>query len=293
MSIQSILFRLGAGKSDRKRDSIIPFPTGVKQICDISYGPYGKWNLLDIYYPDDGKVHPVIVNVHGGGFVYGNKEIYKRYGMDLARRGFTVVNINYRLAPRWKFPAPLEDINNVMLWLNRESRRHYADVDRIFMVGDSAGAQLVSQYAAMLTNPRYMALFGFKRPDPSIQLRAVGLNCGLYDMKTVASQHRKGLELDYLGRKISNDDPRLDVLSAVTSHFPPAHITTACHDFLRGAAQPMFDHLHSKGVVCKLDVYGTQEDESVGHVFHINILRPEAIQCNDDQCAFFNAQIQD
>lgn len=293
MSIQSILFRLGAGKSDRKRDSIIPFPTGVKQVCDISYGPYGKWNLLDVYYPDDAIAHPVIINVHGGGFVYGNKEIYKRYGMDLARRGFTVVNINYRLAPRWKFPTPLEDINNAMLWLTRESRWYHADIDQIFMVGDSAGAQLVSQYAAMLTNPRYMSLFGLQRPDPGIQLRAVGLNCGLYDMKTVATQHRKGLELDYLGRKISNGDPRLDVLSAVTAHFPPAHITTACHDFLRSAAQPMFDHLQSKGIDSQLDVYGTEEDESIGHVFHINILTPEAIQCNDDQCTFFRAQIKD
>lgn len=288
MSIQSFLFCRGAAKSDRKRDSIIPFPSGVKQSCNISYGPHGTWNLLDVYCPEDQKCHPVIINVHGGGFVYGSKEIYKRYCMDLARRGFTVININYRLAPRWKFPTPMEDIHAVMQWLERQSRWFHADVSKICMVGDSAGAQLVSQYAAILTNPEYRKLFGLSDElGPGMKLRAVGLNCGLYDMKTVATSHRKGLELDYLGKKIPSDDPRLDVMAAITSDFPPAHITTACHDFLRGAAQPMFDRLQNKGVACKLDIYGTEEDESIGHVFHINILKPEAIACNDDQCAFF------
>lgn len=287
MSIQSILFCRGAAKSDRKRDSIIPFPTGVKQSCNISYGPHGKWNLLDIYRPADDAAYPIIVNVHGGGFVYGNKEIYKRYCMDLARRGFVVINMNYRLAPRWKFPTPMEDINSVMLWINNHDRWLHADSHKIFMVGDSAGAQLASQYAAMLTNPAYMALFGLKRPDPYIQIKAVGLNCGLYDMKSVATNQRKGLGLDYLGRKIGNADPRLDVMGAITPDFPPAHITTACHDFLRPAAQPMLEHLQSRGIDCKLDIYGSEDDETTGHVFHVNILKPEAIQCNDDQCAFF------
>ena len=287
MSLQSILFRLGAGANDRKRDKVIPFPAGVKTKCDISYGPYGKENRMDIYRPEAEGFYPIIVNVHGGGYVYGDKELYKRYCMDLARRGFVVVNPNYRLSPRWKFPAPLEDINNVMLWINRNDRHLNADVSKIFMVGDSAGAQLTSQYAAMLTNPAYMALFGLQRPDPGIQLTAVGLNCGMYDTKSIAAGERKGIHLDYMGRKLSADDPRVDVLGHITEHYPPAHITTACHDFLRPAAQPMADYLQSKGIRCTLDVYGTEEDKTIGHVFHINILTEEAISCNDQQCAYF------
>ena len=287
MSIQSILFRIGAGKSDRRRDSRIPLPAGVTQCCDISYGPHGKWNLLDVYWPEHAECCPVIVNVHGGGFVYGTKEIYKRYCMDLARRGFTVVNINYRLAPRWKFPTPLEDIHNALIWLSKDPRRYHADRSRVFMVGDSAGGQLASQYAAMLTNPEYMALFGLRAEDHDLRLSAVGLNCGLYDMRSVATSHRQGLELDYLGRKIPSDDPRLAVMDAITAQFPPAHITTACHDFLRTAAQPMADLLTARGVPCQCVCYGSEEDDTIGHVFHVNILKPEAIRCNDDQCAFF------
>ena len=287
MSFDSIMFNIGARKSDRKRDRKIPFPKGVIQIKDISYGPHRKHNLMDIYYPEGADRCPIIVSVHGGGFVYGDKELYSRYCMDLARRGFAVVNFNYRLAPRWKFPAPLEDINNVMLWLSRHAKQYHADNNYIFMVGDSAGAQLASQYAAMLTNADYMALFGLKRPIDRIRLRGVGLNCGLYDMKTVAAGERKGIHLDYLGKVITNDDPRLAVLENITSGFPPAHITTACHDFLRGNARPMCDLLQSKGVEAVCKCYGTEEDKTIGHVFHVNIILDEAIRCNDEQCAFF------
>ena len=113
MSIQSILFRIGAKKGDQKRDSQIPFPSGIQEWTNLSYGPHGSANLLDVYRPAGQDGCPIIVNIHGGGYVYGDKELYKRYSMDLARRGFAVVNINYRLAPRWKFPAPLEDITEI------------------------------------------------------------------------------------------------------------------------------------------------------------------------------------
>ena len=284
MSLTSIMFRIGAKKSDRKRDAKIPYPAGVKQWNDISYGPHGKENLLDVYRPMDGGKCPIIVNVHGGGYVYGDKELYKRYCMDLARRGFAVVNFNYRLAPRWKFPAPLEDLNNVMHWIAREGQ-WFGDTGKVFMVGDSAGAQLTSQYAAMLHNLEYMSHFRF--PHPGIFLKAIGLNCGLYDMKLIASSKRQGLELDYLGKHIPNDDPRLAVMDAITGSYPPAHITTACHDFLRPMAQPMYEHLQEKGIPCRLDCYGTEDDTSIGHVFHVNIITPTAMECNDTQCDFF------
>lgn len=287
MSLTSILFRLGASKGDRARDRRIPYPTGVNQICNLSYGPHGKSNLLDVYWPEAKECCPVIVSVHGGGYVYGDKEVYKRYCMDLARRGFTVINFNYRLAPRWKFPAPLEDLHNVMFWLHQKSRDYHADPSRIFLVGDSAGAQIVSQYAAMATNPDYMALFHFPALDSDIRIRAVGLNCGMYDMAPIAAQQRTGIHLDYLGRKLPKNDPRFAVMENITGHFPPAHITTSCHDFLRENAEPMAQFLRSKGVESVCECYGTEEDTRIGHVFHVNIILEEAIACNDAQCAFF------
>ena len=286
MSIQSILFNIGATKTDKKRDAAIPLPKGVTVCADIRYAPQGKEGLLDVYYPEGAEgALPTIVSIHGGGYVYGSKTIYQRYCMDLARRGFAAVNFNYRLAPRSKFPAPLEDANAVMQWICDNAEKYHLDPARIFLVGDSAGAQLASQYGAIYSNPQYAKLFDFAVPP--ITLRALGLNCGMYDGAKFGASPRKGLYGDYLGKKIPADDPRLFVLEAIDCTYPPAHITTASHDFLKENAEPMYRFLREKGVDAQLKCYEKPDGQELGHVFHVNIALPEAAQCNDDQCAFF------
>ena len=100
---------------DRERDKGLATPDEIRRFDDISYGPHGQANMLDVYVRKDAEgLQPTIVNVHGGGWVYGNKEIYQHYCMRLALRGFAVVNINYRLAPENRFPAAVEDINAAM-----------------------------------------------------------------------------------------------------------------------------------------------------------------------------------
>ena len=286
MSYQSIMFNIGATISDYKRDKAISLPTGITECRNISYGCHGKWNLLDVYYPD-GTTDPLptIVSIHGGGYVYGSKEIYRRYGMDMARRGFAFVNFNYRLAPRWKFPTPLWDTNSVMEWICKNAVRYHLDPHRIIVVGDSAGAQLASQYAAIATNDAYAT--AFRMPVPQISIRALGLNCGMYNPQAFLGNGTSGIARDYIGKKPDLSDPRLQVLPAIGPNFPAAHITTAHHDFLKDHAQPMYELLTERGIPCKLDCYGSQEDKSVGHVFHVTITNPEAVRCNDDAAAFF------
>ena len=286
MSLQSIMFNINASKSDKRRDAAIPLPEGVTEFRDIAYGHHGHWNLLDVYIPaGTAEPLPTIVSIHGGGYVYGSKEIYRRYGMDMARRGFAFVNFNYRLAPKWKFPTPLHDTNAVLHWVCKNAKRYHLDPARIILLGDSAGAQLTSQYAAMHTNPAYAPLFQMQMAP--VTIRCVGLFCGMYDMAARGSAERKGLALDYLGKELAPDDPRFAVLENVTEAFPPAFIATACHDFLRPCAEPMYDFLTEKGVPAQCRCYGTEEDESIGHVFHVNIPLPEARACNDEAALFF------
>ena len=289
MTLNSLMFYLSATRSDRKRDAAIPLPAGVTEFRNIAYGSHGEDNLLDVYLPEGTAAPlPTIVSIHGGGYVYGTKEIYRRYGMDMARRGFAFVNFNYRRAPKWKFPTPLADTNAVMEWILQNAHRYHLDPDRIIVLGDSAGAQLTSQYAAMQTSPEYGKLFGLKLAN--IRIRAIGLNCGLYDLKEMGAAPRKGMHKDYFG-KLPKDDPRFRCLEAITDRYPPAFITTGTEDFLRNLAQPMYDFLRSKGVEAQWKCYGREGDKNASHVFHVNILLPEAVQCNDDAAAFFKKYV--
>lgn len=290
MSLTGILFNISAARSDKKRDAAIALPEGVTEHRDISYGSHGKDNLLDVYYPEGTtKPLPTIVSIHGGGYVYGTKEIYRRYGMDMASRGFAFVNFNYRLAPKWKFPTPLADTGAVLEWVVKNQHRYHLDPDRIILVGDSAGAQLTSHYAAIHTNPDFAALFPIKMPK--VNIRAIGLFCGMYDIPAFARGQHKGLANDYLGRKFDMTDPRLNVLGAITENYPPAFVITSCCDFLREPARPMYEFLTAKGIDAEFHCYGTDEAKEVGHVFHVNIIHPEAVKCNDDAAAFFKKYV--
>lgn len=122
---------------------------------------------------------PVIVSVHGGGWGYGDKERYQYYCMSLAQQGFAVVNFSYRLASKYKFPAPLEDTNRVFVWLLAHAVRYGFDTHNVFGVGDNAGVHLLALYGACCTNPAYAALFTV-RPPAGFVPRAVALNCGVY-----------------------------------------------------------------------------------------------------------------
>lgn len=161
MSLTSMYIRYSFGKGDRKRDAGLSTPEDVKRYDDILYGRNRKWQVLDVYRPKgaEGKL-PVIVSVHGGGWVYGNKEVYQFYCMSLAQRGFAVVNFTYRLAPEYRYPAQLEDTDAVIHWIFDHKEDYGFDVNNIFAVGDSAGGHLLSVYTAMLNDRSYADYYG-------------------------------------------------------------------------------------------------------------------------------------
>ena len=102
---------------DDRRDAGVIDPENMTRFTDMPYGAYPE-NLLDVYCPDGTQgVLPTIISIHGGGWFYGSKKLYSHYCLRLAKRGFTVVNFDYRLAPEHKYPAPLEDTCKVLFWM--------------------------------------------------------------------------------------------------------------------------------------------------------------------------------
>lgn len=280
--------------ADRKRDEKRITPDNIKRFDNISYGPFGKDNLLDIYTLEStDKPMPTIVNTHGGAWVYGNKEVYQYYCMDLAKRGFTVVNINYRLAPENHFPAPLVDLNAALGFIERNASDYFIDINNIVLIGDSAGAQITSNYAAIFTNPEYAALFNIVVPD--IKIKAVGLNCGCYDGKKLYLTDEDQMFSGYIGIEKKDASAQLvemlDVAGHITSDFPPAFIITAQNDFLLPMAEPMYELLKACSVQTELKIYGSKEKKEIGHVFSVNIDLDESRICNDEQTEFFKRYV--
>lgn len=277
--------------NDAKRDAGLTISDKVN-ICDnISYGPYGKDNLLCIYSPKnaEGKL-PVIINIHGGGFFYGDKELYGLYSADMAERGFAVVVFNYRLCPENLYPAPLVDINNVAKWVLANCDELNFDSQRIYIVGDSAGGQLALNYTTILSNPDYARLFADDFEAAPFVPRAVCLNSALTNLvkDRKVSEGSKEILTAYLGsgRKIKKNIERLDVQKYIISKFPPVFVMTAPNDFLFNEAKPLHELFLSLGVKSEYHVYGEASDDWANHVFHLNLRLPAGRVCNDDEAEF-------
>lgn len=277
--------RSGCTRSDNQRDAGLTTPEDIVRTDDISYES-NRVQVMDIYCPKGtSEVLPTIVSIHGGGYVYGDKERYQYYCMSLAQRGFTVVNFTYRLAPEHRFPAPLQDTNAVMAYICAHAQQYHIDTDNLFMVGDSAGAQLCSQYSAAVTNPEYAGLLGLN--IPAFTLRAIGLNCGMY---RVDPGDARPIYRCYFGNKGARFAAEMDVLGHITANYPPSFIMSATGDFLLEEAQPMGDFLTQKGVENEVHIYGDADNRPC-HVFHCDMRSELGKRCNDEQCDFFRRHI--
>ena len=288
--------RVNWADNDAKRDAGLTTPADIIRFDNISYGVHGVDNLLDIYVPKGtNKPLPTIVNIHGGGWVYGNKEIYQYYCMGLAQRGFTVVNINYRVAPETRFPGAVEDINNALKFIEKHGAEYFADKDRLVLVGDSAGGQLVSHFATILTNEAFAKLFAFD--VAKVTVKALGLNCGTYDGRSMALRRNDEVFLEYIDCIDKTPDDalleRVDALKYMNGSFPPSYIMSAECDFLLGCAQPMYDYLTELGVPCEIKIYGDKTRPEIGHDFHVDCRLKEAKICNDNECEFFKRFVGD
>ena len=205
--------------------------------------------------------------------------------MSLSQRGFAVVNFSYRLAPKYRFPAQLEDVNAAMQFVCSHANEYFIDPNNIFFVGDSAGAQMASQYLTAATNSAYASLLGLE--IPAFTVRACALNCGFY----IADPHKDKMLLKcYLQDAAQVNAEAMNIAANITADFPPSFVMTSNGDFLRERAKPFVDLLTTKGVEAEYHEY-SPTDKELGHVFHCNMKEPYAKICNDEECAFFAAHV--
>ncbi len=126
---------------------------GVKTERDIKYGPADR-NLLDVFTPEtNASSRPVLIFIHGGGFVAGNKRnpgspFYDNIMLWAVKNGFVGVNATYRLAPQFVWPAGPEDLASVVQWVSEKIAERGGDPARIFLMGQSIGAIHVAGYVS-------------------------------------------------------------------------------------------------------------------------------------------------
>jgi len=134
---------------------------------DVEYGrPDGTPLLMDLHVPDGSGPFPAAILIHGGGFDEGSKSTNVRPLFDvLSNAGFAWYSIDYRLAPRFRFPQSREDVDSAIRWVKSNAMVYHVDVSKIAIIGESAGGFLVN-YAGTHETPetRVAAVVDFYGP---------------------------------------------------------------------------------------------------------------------------------
>lgn len=271
----------------------------VEILSDISYPSVYKNNTIDIIYPSNSDLEnplPVIYWVHGGAFVAGDKDDVTNYMIMLANEGFVIVNINYELAPKAKYPAPLIQIGEAYLYIeNSDDLYPFIDKDTIYFGGDSAGAHIAAQFINIQTNNDYVELLNTLDMTKDIKkvvnknITGAILFAGPYDFNALSNLVKSRAEKSnnkvltslisfvakrigqgYLGTlnwKGNKDFEVLSLINYVSENFPKTFLTDGRKISFEGHSKALENALKNKEV----SVTSLYHDFDLFHEYQFNL----------------------
>jgi acetyl esterase len=247
-----------------------PLRPAVATVEDLEIpGPAGLVPVR-VYEPLTPRPRPVLVYLHGGGFMIGDIGSHDGHARRVADRvGATVVNVGYRLAPEHPFPAGYDDCLAAVLWAASQQRLLGGD-GRVAVGGDSAGGNLA---AALCLELR----------DRGVALAAQFLLYPVVDLTAASDEDMSYLHAAYLGGRAElGADPRVSPIAAPDlSGLPPAVIGVAEYDELRGEGSRYAAALRAAGV----DVIFHPGPGMIHGFFGMGGVSPAADRISDELCA--------
>jgi acetyl esterase len=125
---------------------VVTLAATAAEYKDVVFATRPDGNLtLDAFVPDTPGTHPTAVIVHGGGWTRGDKQTYVQPLFPVfSQAGYAWFSVNYRLSPKHHFPDPIIDVEDAVRWVRSNAAKYNLDLDRLVLVGESAGGHLVS-----------------------------------------------------------------------------------------------------------------------------------------------------
>ena len=271
---------------------------------DIAYIDDGDANhTLDIYGVN-GKTEATktVVEVHGGGFIGGNKTTNTDHSIVFADAGYVVVTPDYSKVPRGvSFPDVIRELFTVYSWVGEHAEEYHIDTNNIFLSGDSAGGYYVLISMAIMRDPALQEYFGVTLPG--YEFSGYVATCPAADMMV----HRENLGEDKkgpaaytantIGAEILLDDElmsHMDLFNCVDpSVFNGLYMMTTPADKTTGEDVLKFDaYLTEQGVAHTLNSYESQENDLL-HVFNISHTDwVESIAANQDEIDYMESLLK-
>lgn len=272
-------------------------PPGIRSQSAVSYDPADADAWMDIHRPSsrDGTALPVIVWIHGGGYVAGSRNDVANYARLLAADGYAVVAVDYSLAPEHRYPLPVHQINRALAFLSAHADRLQLDMSRVVIAGDSAGAQLAAQLALIVTSHEYAKTMAITPAIDAQQLRGVLLFCGPLDGRSMAvspSWFAHTVMWSYYGSAApSPAHDTFSIVPRITRDFPPAFITVGNGDPLAPQSLALADALRREGVTVDTLFFPATHQPALGHEYQFDLTLPESREALARTHAFLRAHL--
>lgn len=236
---------------------------------------------LFIYSPVHARNSPVLFWIHGGGFLAHSASSVADYSVMMANQGYVVASLDYTLAPGARYPVPIKQANAALGYVASRIADYGGDQTRIFVGGDSAGAQMASQLVALHTNPSLAQRVCIDPVLRNGQLRGTVLYCGFYDMRTVDTSGFPALRTclrAYTGCREWWRAPFINELSTVqnlTSDYPATFLTVGDGDPFEAQGKEFAAALAVLGVPVD-GLFWRGSGAHLGHEYQFDYRLPQA-----------------
>lgn len=292
------VFEQGGKSTAAEMDRHVP-DTPLREMTDVAYADDDSLTL-DVYTAaDDGEVRPTVVWIHGGAWISGSTADVDPYMRILADAGYTAIAVNYTLGPEAIYPTAVIEINEAMAYIDEHAEDLSVDATQLVIAGDSAGGQLASQMATLVTNPAYAELMDIDPAWSSDQLVGAVLNCGVYDMRAMTDLPGIigwGFKIalwSYTGTKdwaAESPGATMSTIEFVTSDFPPTYISGGNGDgltWLEGI--PMAQRLRSLDVPVTDVFWPADHEPALPHEYQFHLDTDEAQHALEETLAFLDS----
>ena len=287
-------------RTDKRKENLEHFSAknlfyDVDEVKDINYaGDQNEYHTMDIYGPKDTKEYlPVVVMIHGGGYISCDKSINECQGKYFASKGFRVVNMNYSLQPEANFIEGVQEVFMVLRWIVEHAEECHFDKSQIYVYGDSAGGHYVLLTAAVQNSEYLQKYYGVSSFINGI--KKIAVSCPMYEIRS--AKEKKDITNLFLrmctlhsgrakDKEYINNVSFPEVLDKCD--FPEIFLlTTPTDKVLYSAVKQLHEILVERGVKHVYKEY-TSEERELGHVFHaVDPEFPESEMANDDILNYF------
>ena len=296
VKLMQMVWRFCDGGDKKKHAAQTP-PDNVIEIADIPYIDDGNhYHKLDVMYPDNASAQdklPVIIDIHGGGWMYADKDLNDNYCLGLASRGYVVFSISYRLVPDVTVEEQIQDVAFALQWISQNMSSYPCDEENILLTGDSAGGQLAVYSAIILQSEELQSVFN--TVDADMDITALLLTSPVSYMKSggMFSAYTKPLWGKGYKDKPTYNYMDLDEIIDYAKDVPPTYFITSSGDSLaHSQTLKAYELMQDKGVKCELADYDKEAfGKSLPHVFSVLFPYDEAGTVATDSALDFYQQI--